>query len=109
MPLFFFNDTAPTEIYTLSLPDALPISPGCGPTRSTIPTAPSRPSTSAGISPTPSRCTPLTAPRDPTTTRPNPPNPITLFPVLRLENTITPSASPTAHPHTRPRPTRSPP
>src|ERR1022692_3615930 len=23
--LFFFNDTAPTEIYTLSLPDALPI------------------------------------------------------------------------------------
>src|SRR6266436_5460873 len=32
--LFFFNDTAPTEIYTLSLHDALPISssrrrPGC--------------------------------------------------------------------------------
>src|SRR6267378_2493226 len=25
---FFFNDTAPTEIYTLSLHDALPISPG---------------------------------------------------------------------------------
>src|SRR5262249_61803552 len=25
-PLFFFNDTAPTEIYTLSLHDALPIS-----------------------------------------------------------------------------------
>src|SRR5436853_7934120 len=24
---FFFNDTAPTEIYTLSLHDALPISP----------------------------------------------------------------------------------
>src|SRR2546430_10553021 len=24
---FFFNDTATTEIYTLSLPDALPISP----------------------------------------------------------------------------------
>ena len=24
--LFFFNDTAPTEIYTLSLHDALPIS-----------------------------------------------------------------------------------
>src|ERR1041384_7188584 len=24
-PLFFFNDTAPTEIYTLSLHDALPI------------------------------------------------------------------------------------
>src|ERR1017187_5821858 len=26
--LFFFNDTAATEIYTLSLPDALPISDG---------------------------------------------------------------------------------
>src|SRR2546430_11027187 len=26
MPLFFFNDTATTEIYTLSLHDALPIS-----------------------------------------------------------------------------------
>src|SRR3989338_323349 len=25
MPSFFFNDTAPTEIYPLSLPDALPI------------------------------------------------------------------------------------
>src|SRR6266496_3810873 len=28
---FFFNDTATTEIYTLSLHDALPISPGPGP------------------------------------------------------------------------------
>src|SRR3712207_8737115 len=27
-PLFFFNDTATTEIYTLSLHDALPIYPG---------------------------------------------------------------------------------
>src|SRR5262249_58944432 len=27
-PLFFFNDTSPTEIYTLSLHDALPISQG---------------------------------------------------------------------------------
>src|SRR6266581_928025 len=27
---FFFNDTATTEIYTLSLHDALPISSGCG-------------------------------------------------------------------------------
>src|SRR2546427_4876587 len=26
---FFFNDTATTEIYTLSLHDALPILPGC--------------------------------------------------------------------------------
>src|SRR6476620_12693578 len=34
--LFFFNDTATTEIYTLSLHDALPISPAsaAGPTRS---------------------------------------------------------------------------
>src|SRR2546426_11518009 len=28
---FFFNDTATTEIYTLSLHDALPISPGSTP------------------------------------------------------------------------------
>src|SRR3712207_8767354 len=27
--IFFFNDTATTEIYTLSLHDALPICPGC--------------------------------------------------------------------------------
>src|SRR5438874_8850372 len=27
MNIFFFNDTPPTEIYTLSLHDALPISP----------------------------------------------------------------------------------
>src|SRR2546430_12470931 len=32
--LFFFNDTATTEIYTLSLHDALPISRGCSPPRS---------------------------------------------------------------------------
>src|SRR3989442_5712176 len=30
-PLFFFNDTATTEIYTLSLHDALPIFAGRGP------------------------------------------------------------------------------
>src|SRR3712207_8021864 len=30
MSLFFFNDTATTEIYTLSLHDALPISLGVG-------------------------------------------------------------------------------
>src|SRR5260370_28626 len=34
--LFFFNDTATTEIYTLSLHDALPI---CGPSRSSAPPA----------------------------------------------------------------------
>src|SRR3712207_6863169 len=31
MLFFFFNDTAPTEIYTLSLHDALPISPAASP------------------------------------------------------------------------------
>src|SRR3712207_7272431 len=31
--LFFFNDTATTEIYTLSLHDALPICPGLVPRR----------------------------------------------------------------------------
>src|SRR2546428_9814696 len=31
MYFFFFNDTATTEIYTLSLHDALPISPRVGP------------------------------------------------------------------------------
>src|SRR3712207_8365665 len=31
MVIFFFNDTATTEIYTLSLHDALPIFPGVGP------------------------------------------------------------------------------
>src|SRR2546422_6800467 len=30
-PFFFFNDTATTEIYTLSLHDALPISPSGSP------------------------------------------------------------------------------
>src|SRR5438876_11190233 len=30
IPLFFFNDTATTEIYTLSLHDALPIFPRVG-------------------------------------------------------------------------------
>src|SRR3712207_7930308 len=39
MMIFFFNDTATTEIYTLSLHDALPISraPGPNPCRRTSP------------------------------------------------------------------------
>src|SRR2546422_10989769 len=37
---FFFNDTATTEIYTLSLHDALPISVGAG--RAAAPPAPRR-------------------------------------------------------------------
>src|SRR3989442_15666068 len=48
---FFFNDTATTEIYTLSLHDALPISSAA--TRSPPPTAPrsrSWPSTGPGAS-----------------------------------------------------------
>src|SRR3712207_8614527 len=36
---FFFNDTATTEIYTLSLHDALPISSASGPVYSTAYTA----------------------------------------------------------------------
>src|SRR6476660_10577096 len=41
---FFLNDTATTEIYTLSLHDALPISPcgGCVATRPSVRTAPPR-------------------------------------------------------------------
>src|SRR2546421_6031468 len=41
---FFFNDTATTEIYTLSLHDALPIScrPPCGPSPTTCTGRPSR-------------------------------------------------------------------
>src|SRR3712207_7220656 len=37
---FFFNDTATTEIYTLSLHDALPISPGRPCVRRTPPVSP---------------------------------------------------------------------
>src|SRR5216684_8687595 len=46
MFFFFFNDTATTEIYTLSLHDALPISPGrrSGPVSWTSSTSSSRPS-----------------------------------------------------------------
>src|SRR3712207_8302410 len=62
MLIFFFNDTATTEIYTLSLHDALPISPTCSST--TRPTAasraPSRPRPTASSSTAAlSRATPL--------------------------------------------------
>src|SRR5438552_14850778 len=43
LSFFFFNDTATTEIYTLSLHDALPIS-GQATTRSPTPTAATYPS-----------------------------------------------------------------
>src|SRR2546429_6096433 len=39
---FFFNDTATTEIYTLSLHDALPISPEHGPDGGPVPAGPRR-------------------------------------------------------------------
>src|SRR5258707_3155940 len=39
---FFFNDTATTEIYTLSLHDALPISPTSSSAAASIAAAPSR-------------------------------------------------------------------
>src|SRR6266487_7109305 len=45
LSLFFFNDTATTEIYTLSLHDALPISP---PSCRTPPGAAPRPGAAAG-------------------------------------------------------------
>src|SRR3712207_8608374 len=56
--IFFFNDTATTEIYTLSLHDALPISRGTKPDaaicsrigRSISPVSHRRPTTSAGSS-----------------------------------------------------------
>src|SRR3712207_8764859 len=43
--MFFFNDTATTEIYTLSLHDALPISrcPGCSSTTGSWPWPATRP------------------------------------------------------------------
>src|SRR6266481_4950695 len=55
-PLFFFNDTATTEIYTLSLHDALPISStrrpfvaGASPPRSTASRGRLRPGTPGAI------------------------------------------------------------
>src|SRR5690349_24851563 len=56
IPLFFFNDTATTEIYTLSLHDALPIScwPAAGAgTTPWVPAAPGVAPTSAGRSAAP--------------------------------------------------------
>src|SRR6266851_3842479 len=44
--IFFFNDTATTEIYTLSLHDALPIPSSGAPPPVTIATLPERPRSS---------------------------------------------------------------
>src|SRR2546430_6876401 len=49
LSFFFFNDTATTEIYTLSLHDALPISPTRVNSRSTTPTTARRAGTNAPI------------------------------------------------------------
>src|SRR5258705_7068392 len=46
---FFFNDTATTEIYTLSLHDALPISSSCAASRMSVASSPNRPRTCAPI------------------------------------------------------------
>src|SRR3712207_9231864 len=67
--VFFFNDTAPTEIYTLSLHDALPIWPATAATqrpprpdiRQRTPTSP-RPAARRRPSPPP-RATDAAAPR----------------------------------------------
>src|SRR3712207_7206673 len=57
MESFFFNDTATTEIYTLSLHDALPISASCanrkGTSRSTARRTRARQSASASHAPRP--------------------------------------------------------
>src|SRR3990167_6965354 len=42
MPAFFFSDTATTEIYALSLHDALPICPGRAPPSRCVPGSPGR-------------------------------------------------------------------
>src|SRR3712207_7468638 len=57
---FFFNDTATTEIYTLSLHDALPISPSTTGSPCCAPTAPAAPpgsSPTGGCAAAPPSCT----------------------------------------------------
>src|SRR3712207_6935540 len=71
--LFFFNDTATTEIYTLSLHDALPISARSSPT-STSSTPSGWPRASSGwatCSPSSSRPSRRSTPRDRKSTRLN--------------------------------------
>src|SRR5262245_65223904 len=54
--MFFFNDTATTDIYTLSLHDALPIWRRSGPPRCCSPPCASARSSSPPPMPRPSRC-----------------------------------------------------
>src|SRR3712207_8028202 len=63
--LFFFNDTATTEIYTLSLHDALPISPRSPRASRTPPRAELRPRAARRIAPRPSAATRPSRNRDP--------------------------------------------
>src|SRR2546429_6424544 len=67
---FFFNDTATTEIYTLSLHDALPISSSCSTPAGECCTR-RRSRTRAPPSPIRSRSCPRPAPRDRKSTRLN--------------------------------------
>src|SRR4051794_41258772 len=57
---FFFNDTAPTEIYTLSLHDALPISPPRAPAGPSSPPAWRIP---RSVTPPSARCSSCSSPR----------------------------------------------
>src|SRR2546426_7070004 len=68
---FFFNDTATTEIYTLSLHDALPISPPAASPSGSAPSAPPAPGRGATrSSDAPRRSSPI-AERDRKSTRLN--------------------------------------
>src|SRR5947209_13661732 len=63
--VFFFHDTATTEIYTLSLHDALPISPSTPPSWHTSP-RPSAPNLGPSPTPTPApwaTCWPAASPK----------------------------------------------
>src|SRR5689334_24166352 len=69
---FFFNDTATTEIYTLSLHDALPIYSTPTPSASPVASPASSPSPSPLASPSPSPSpSPSAAPADRKSTRLN--------------------------------------
>src|SRR5260370_20375791 len=57
--MFFFNDTATTEIYTLSLHDALPISPNSSTSFSRVAWPTSRCCRAAHGRTTPASCSPL--------------------------------------------------
>src|SRR2546430_3898708 len=67
---FFFNDTATTEIYTLSLHDALPISPSCATSGECFPRQTPRYHDRSPHSPSP-RCGPDRRLRDRKSTRLN--------------------------------------